>query len=270
MSVYLLPGILGLLVGLLLHWTGFSRQEGLRRALGLRRSIPLRSGLTAVGWSMAVTALLCWLAVIDVDTIRVLPLSIGVLVGGALLGIAAGLCGFTPTTAFAGLGADTALEALSVLAGCTLTALLLPELADVFAPLQTPISEATLFRVTLEEPFLLDGGFLGQGCAGLLLVAIAICVPSPRMMIAPETSAEPAPEAPESERIPAEASAETEPTPDPADAPEETFVALLPGEEPLVVDTELDEEESVPDEAEASDAPEESDVPEEADDPEEE
>lgn len=231
MSVYLLPGILGLLVGLLLHWTGFSRSEGLQHALGLHRSLTLRCGLTAVGWSIAITALLCWLAVIDVDTIEVLPLSAGTLLGGLVLGIAAGLCGFTPSTAFAGLGADKALEALCVLAGSGLMTLLLPALDDLLSPLRTlaPYSATTLFEVTLDEPFLLGGGFLGLGSTGLVAVAIAMCVLPPRTASVQEVPAVPAEEAP--------AAITEDAVPDPEDAPEETFVAILPGEEPLVVDT---------------------------------
>ena len=113
MTAYLIPGVTGLLTGLLLHWTGFSKADNLRDAWGLRRSLTLRSGLTALGWAMALTALLCWLAVIDVDAIEVLPLSLGALLGGAILGVSAGLCGFTPTSVFAGLGAGNAAESLA-------------------------------------------------------------------------------------------------------------------------------------------------------------
>ena len=87
MNAYFLPGVTGLMTGLLLHWAGFDREANLRLALGLRRSYALRTGLTAVGWAMAMTALLMWLAVIDVDAVAVLPLSLGALLGGALLGI---------------------------------------------------------------------------------------------------------------------------------------------------------------------------------------
>lgn len=250
MTAYLLPGVLGLLMGLLLHWTGFSRADGVRLALGFRRSWALRSALTAVGWAMALTALLCWLAVIDVDDIEVLPLSFGALLGGAVFGIAAGLCGFTPMSAFAGLGAGNALTALSVLAGCFAGTLLLPSLDGLFTPLQTsaPYAAATLFQVTLDEPWLLNGSFLGQACAGLVLVTAAICIPSPRPVIrteedisaqaekaaveeeAAEVMEEPVPEDP----VPEE-------SPEPEDAADDTFVAILEGEEPLVVDTELGE-----------------------------
>ena len=262
MTVYLIPGVLGLLTGLLLRWTGFFRADNLRLAWGLRRSgagnfAPLRSGLTAIGYAMAMSALLCWLAVIDVDDIDVLPLSLGALLGGGIFGIAAGRCGATPMTAFAGLGAGNAAEALCVLAGCFAGTLLLRPLAGVLAPLHTaaPYAAATLFEVTLDEPWLLSGGFLGQGCAGLLLAVIALCIPSPKpvLLTDAEVEANAAALAEQEETTAPEEETAPEEVPDPeSDAPAEvadpeethaeTFVALLEGEEPLVVDTEAEEE----------------------------
>lgn len=281
MSGYVLPGALGLLTGLLLHWSGFSRQEGLRRGLGLRRSIPLLSGLTAVGWAMAVTALLCWLAVIDVDSIAVLPLSFGALAGGAVLGIAAGLCGCTPSTAFAGLGAGNAAQALCVLMGCAAMSLFLPRLEGVLSPLRQaePYCAAMLFNVTLDKPYLLDGGFLGQGAVGLVAVAAAMAVtvrrmndesgmrnldggteavadaadaPSEEELAPPEPAASPdvpdISDARESD-IPDAADVPGTSTPtDPEAAAGDTFIALLPGEEPLIIDTDT----ASPDTPEAS------------------
>ncbi len=248
MKGYILPGICGLLLGLILHWVGLHRPEGLRATLALRRSCALRSILYALGFAMAATALLCWLAVIDVDTIEVLPLSAGVLAGGVLFGVAAGLSGFTPGTAFAGIGGGPVLPALCVLAGCLAGTWALPLMEAPLTALRRlgPQSVTTLFQVTLDEPFLLDGGFLGQGCAGLLLMAIAACIPSPRPVpveILPKADAE---EAAAPEDTPA--------------APEEAeaFVALLPGEEPLVVDTTQEmvtcEEEEPLDTPESSDS----------------
>lgn len=286
MTTYLIPGLLGLLTGLLLRWAGFCRCCGLRSALGLRRSLILRTGLSALGWGVLLAALLMWLAVIDVDTVAVLPLSLGTLLGGVMFGVCAGLCGFTPTTAFAGLGAGgspsggSALEALCVLAGCFGMTWLLPSLEGLLAPLRelAPYAGATLFRVTLDEGFLFEGGFLGLGCLGALLAVWGICVPSPRAVIIPdEAIAARAAETP----LP---SGET-PAPDPEDAPAETIIAALEGEEPLVVDAGMDEpdseesameestpeapslEEPVPDESEPDVS--DSDSVEEATDPEE-
>ena len=250
MNAYFLPGVTGLMTGLLLHWAGFNREANLRLALGLRRSYALRTGLTAVGWAMAMTALLMWLAVIDVDTVAVLPLSLGALLGGALLGICAGLCGFTPLSAFAGAGTPDALSALSVLAGCFAGGLLLPALDAPFSALReaAPYAAATLFEVTLDEPFLLSGGFLAQGCAGLLGAVMALCIPSPRMVIidVPQPSADA--------------------DPDPSSTAVDTFVSLQEGEEPLVIDTAQEEADDSPEEP---DSPEEDNPPEEPDPPEE-
>lgn len=247
MNLMVIGGVIGLVMGLLLHWAGFSRADALRDALALRRSLGLRSGLYALGCSMALTAFLCWLAVIDVDGIVVLPLSAGTLAGGVLFGVAAGLCGFTPGTAWAGVGGGPALEALCTAAGCGAAALALPFLQAPLAALQAvpPHSDATLFRMTLDEPFLLEGGFLGQGCTGLLLAALAICVPSPRLA---------QPELPREEAADPDEVIVPETPLLPAAAPEETFVALLPGEEPLVVDTALDD---APEDEGPSDDPEE-------------
>ena len=113
------------------------------------------------------------------------------------------------------------------------------------------------FEVTLDEPFLLGGGFLSQGCAGALLMAIAACIPSNRRS-APEeaTPVEDAPPEPAIAPDPVEPDAvsgpplllpapQEEPAP-PDTAPEDAFIALLPGEEPLVVDTALDDAEGEP------------------------
>lgn len=274
MNAYLLPGILGLLLGLVLHWTGLSRPQGLRSAIGLRRSHALRSALQTLGLLLALAALLMWLAVIDVDEIAVLPVTSGVLLGSALFGMAASWCGFTPLTAFTGLGGGPFAEAICTVAGGFLGALLLPVLQGIPA-LSRPLLSATLFRTTLDEPFLLGGGFLGQACAGALLMAIALCIPSNRRGPEAEMEAEESPEEPADEPADAireEATAEDTAPEEPVDpetaelvepdeiilaeeagllpgqAPQDAFIALLPGEEPLVVDTRLDApEEDAPD-----------------------
>ena len=270
MSVYLLPGLLGLLLGLVLRWTRLCSPYVLREALALRLSHGLRTLLFAIGCAMALAALLMWLAVIDVDGVAVLPLSAGVLAGGAVFGMAAALSGYTPLTAFPGAVAGNRLEALCTLLGCLAGSLLLPLLESPLAALQAlpPQSAATVFRVTLDEEFLLGGGFLGQGCAGLLLAAIAVCLPSNLVAARRAAEAEPSPEetpapllllpAPQpAEDMAADASAEEAadgPPPEddaPAEAPApddeaedaaaDAFIATLPGEPPLVVDTALDE-----------------------------
>lgn len=206
MRVYLIPGMLGLLAGLLLHWAGFDQPGGLRSALGLRRSLTLRSGLSALGYAIAGSAALIWLAVIDVDDLITLPADWYTLLGGLLFGVSAALCGFTPSTAFAGLSAAP-LEALCTLAGLALCTFFLPEGIAQTAP----------------APALLP-----LGCAGLLLAAVALCIPNPKSKALPEPDATPEP---------------VSDAPDPESAPEETFVAVLEGEEPLVVDTSVESEE---------------------------
>lgn len=190
---FILPGALGLLLGLTLRWTRLCRPESLRHALALRLCHETRSLLYAVGAFIAMAAGLMWLAVIDVDGVIVLPLSAGTLAGGAVFGIAAAISGFTPLTAIAGPGSGRPAQALCTLAGCLTGALLLPLLSGPFARLQSlpPRLDATLFATTLDEPFLLGGGFLGQACMGLLLTTIAAVIPSNRLKQA--AAAAPAP-----------------------------------------------------------------------------
>ena len=276
MNAYLIPSLLGLLTGLLLHWGQFSRAEGLRHALGLRRSLTLRTGLTALGWGVLLTSLLMWLAVIDVDRVDVLPLSLGTLLGGALFGVCAGLCGFTPTTAFAGLPRN--LDALCVIVGCFAGTLLSPALDGLLTPLHTPWTSTTLFQVTLDEPWLLSGGNLGLGALGALLATWGLCVPSPKPVIVEPTEpplhrggGSPSGESEgfvSAKLTPQSANADSSPTKGSLDntpdfAPAETVVAVLEGEEPLIVDTAMDEaDQSDEPDADEADDPEESDKPE--------
>lgn len=264
MTAYILPAVLGLLTGLVQRWTHLCRPGGLRDALALRLSHPLRSLLYALGTAMALSALLMWLAVIDVDEIVVLPLSAGTLAGGVLFGVAVALAGFTPLSVFPGLFCNRWPTALATLVGCLVAVQLLPLLEKPLAALRDlpPHSQATLFSVTLDEPFLLGGGFLSQGCLGLLLAAIALCIPSNRLSARrlPPPSEGPAPSAvprsvaplpapqlrlsapPKLLRLPAPA-AEAPIPPADASASEDAFVAALPGEELLIVDTAMDDAE---------------------------
>lgn len=274
MKAFLLPGITGLLLGLILRWTQLCYPAAMRQALSLRVSHALRSLLYFIGAGMALTALLMWLAVIDVDEVVVLPLSAGTLAGGAVFGVAVALAGYTPLTAFAGLGGGKSGEAFCTLAGCFAGTLLLPLLEGPLSALQAipPFSATTLFSVTLDEPYLLGGGLLAQGMAGLLLMTIAACIPSNRRAAArsaapdeaaaaspaadAESPVEPtstaSPHADEAAcgtaellRLPAPPpiprlsapNAQEEELPPVSDAAEDAFIALLPGEEPLVVDT---------------------------------
>lgn len=253
MNGYILPGISGLLLGLTLRWTRLCCPAALQTALALRVSHTLRSLLYCLGAAMALTALLMWLAVIDVDEVAVAPLSAGTLLGGAVFGIAVALAGFTPLTAFSGVGSGTPLPALCTIAGCLLGTWMLPLLEKPLSALQAlpPHSATTLFRTTLDEPYLLGGSFLAQGCAGALLMAIAACIPSNRhgaaaaitADAAPAEAAADMPEALEPDAVTGPLLLLPAPQEDPAppqSTPEDAFIALLPGEEPLVVDTALD------------------------------
>ena len=197
MRTLLIPASCGLLLGMALSAARLISPDGLRDTLRFRPSHALKAALWALGTAIAAMALLCWLAVMDIDRIVPLPLHAGTLAGGMLFGVCAALCGFTPGTALPGTEAVRGLW-------------------------EAPAG--TLFRMTLTEPYWFGGGFLRQGCVGLAMMLLGLLMPSGVRW---------------TRQIPPEKPTES--------AEPETCVALLPGEEPMVVeippeDAEIDDE----------------------------
>ncbi len=226
-SQMLVYGALGLLFGLAAQGGGFSRREGVSGAVGFLRWDSARTALYTLGLGMILTAGLCYLAVIDVDQLLIAPLHAGMLLGGVVFGIAMGAGGLLPGTALCGIGGGRLLESLCGAVGCVAGAWLgslLPveRLQTLFTPL-----EGTLFHLTLRDPQLLSGSFLALACLGVVVCVAALCVPRMRR--------------PESEDLMA-----VEGSAPPEEAPDDAFVAILPQEEPMVVDTAADEPASEP------------------------
>ena len=228
MTEIIFGGVLGLWLGIAACSCGMADPSAMRQGMSLRRSDLRRRVMLAMGWATVLTAFFSWLAVIDVDMLTVLPLHGGTLLGGVIFGAAAGLSGMLPGSAPVVMGGGKFLDGLSGVAGCAAGALLLPWLQPVIMRIRQagPWVPGTLFRVTLDQPFLLPGGFLAQGCLGAALIAFALLQPG-------ETLPEIAP-LPETLPPPEEAlSTEAE------DVHADTVIALLPGEETVVVDAAL-------------------------------
>lgn len=224
MRQLLFGGFLGLMLGLALQLCGLARGREVRLCLAGRRGRMARALLFSLGLASVMTALLMWLAVIDTDDIPVTALSGSLLTGGLLCGVGLGLAGGAAENALAALGGGSPVEGLCMALGCAVAVAAYPYLPPARAWLDGlfPAAEGTLFQVTLHRPFLVGGGFLGQGCLGAALMALALCIRK-------EPLSAPAP-APAPEEPPTSI--------DPVDVRGETFVASLPGEEPVVVDTE--------------------------------
>ena len=224
MNELLMPGLCGLLLGLVLSAARLISPDGLRDTLRFRPSHALKAVLWALGTAIASMALLCWLAVMDIDRIVPLPLHAGTLIGGALFGVCVALFGFTPGTALTGVASRKPMRALCAALGCLAGAWLVRFVPTDAIQGLWEAPDGTLFRMTLTEPYWFDGGFLRQGCIGLALMLLGLLMPSGVRW---------------TREIPPE-----EPTESPQS---ETFVALLPGEEPVVVeipaeDAEIDDE----------------------------
>lgn len=235
MKELILGGLAGLALGIAAQRLHLHRRDEFRCALGLLAPSLLRKLLVALGLGTLLTALLMWLAVIDVDTVAVPLLDGGTVIGGVLFGAVLGWSGLAPATSGVVLGADRFWEGLCAVAGCVAGAALLPYVEGVFPALRSWLSAegSTWFQVTLDEPYLFAGGFLGQGCIGLVIAAAGLCIRRARE------------DPPQEESAPVE-----EVSAEPQDVQEETFVAILPGEEPVVVDTNEEgeqQEETEPD-----------------------
>lgn len=225
MTNLMIWGGLGLLFGAAVQHCGFATAEGVYGAASFRRGGMVRTVLYTLGIGMMLTAFLCYLAVIDVDWVEVLPLGGGTVLGGVLFGAAAGLAGIVPGTALAGIGGGRLLESLSAVVGCVAGAYLAGILPLDAVNGLFPAVEGTLFRMRLDGPYLLDGGFLALACLGALVCVVGLTVPMRKRTV--EDAAWPEDDLNVSTPAPmAEHERQTK-----------AFVALIPEEEPLVVDT---------------------------------
>lgn len=176
MSAWMIYGGLGFLWGLVMQKCRFTARQGVEQAVLLRDRTQARTWLYTLGLGMAITALLCWLAVIDVDLLTVAPLHSGMLIGGALIGIGVGLAGALPCVMLCGLGGGHVLRSLCGLAGAAAALLAAPYLPLERLRILMPVQQGTLFQLTLRDPYLLDGRFLGLGCLGAVVCVAALFI----------------------------------------------------------------------------------------------
>ena len=182
MSTIVFGGLTGLLLGLAMQAAGLTDARRFQHLVALRRNDMLKMTLAFLGFGALMVAGLGWLAVLDVDLLAVRPLDIATLLGGVLAGVAIWLCGLMPGTALGGIGGGRLWESLCAVAGGLIGALALPWVSGWIQSLRQMVwSQATLFRVTLDSPYLLPGGFLGLGVLGLVWLALAAYVPMARV-----------------------------------------------------------------------------------------
>lgn len=166
MRTLLIPASCGLLLGMSLSAARLISPDGLRDTLRFRPSHALKAALWALGTAIAAMALLCWLAVMDIDRIVPLPLHAGTLAGGMLFGVCAALCGFTPGTALTGIASRKPMRALCAALGCMAGAWLVQYVPTEAIRGLWEAPAGTLFRMTLTKPYWFGGGFLGRGVSG--------------------------------------------------------------------------------------------------------
>lgn len=181
MNTLVFGGLAGLLLGMATQAAGLTDALRFRDLVAFRRSCMLKMALAFLGFGALMTALLGWLAVLDVDLLAVRPLDGATLLGGVLLGVGVWLSGLLPGTALGGVGGGRFWESLCAVAGCLVGAVALPWVTGWTQPLHTMAwSRATVFRVTLDSPYWFPGGFLGLAASGIVWLALAAYVPMPR------------------------------------------------------------------------------------------
>ena len=245
MSTIVFGGLTGLALGLAMQAAGLTDSQRVRDALALKHFAMLKMLLSFLGFGALMTALLGWLAVLDVDLLTVHPLSALTVLGGVLVGAALWLCGLLPGTALGGIGGGRFWESLCAVAGCFVGAVILPFVTGWTQSLSAMTwSQATLFRVTLQAPYLLPGGFLGLGIFGLVLLALAAYVPMTR-----EAQEAPVNEEPEEHEfipvlLPDMGSIQADAI-DPAVLDDEIFALDALEDEPEEIDADVEQEEPI-------------------------
>ncbi len=235
MTQWIFGGLAGLFLGMMWRISGLFDPQNLRSALALRPSAAAKTALAALGWGLMLLALMMYLAVMDTDLLEVPPLSWATLLGAMLLGAGMAAGGFTPLTALAGVGGGRFPEGVCACIGVLAGTLLVPYVRQLAQGLSVPIAEGTLFQVTLFAPWHWPGRFLGLGALGALVLVLAAYLPLPEKapllgLPAPKTPPEPEKSEESADIL--------------IDADADTVIAVLPGEEVLVVDTAEQAEEA--------------------------
>lgn len=127
MKANLIPGLAGLLLGLILHWAKLTHPWRKPWQTFL-------SGVTALGWTLLGCSLLTWLAVLPPSAPT--DAACRLLRYGLLYALSARVCGYSPLTALAGLKFRP-VEALCVLLGCGAASLLRGDFAFLHDPART-------------------------------------------------------------------------------------------------------------------------------------
>lgn len=223
MRMLLIPASCGLLLGMALSAARLISPDGLRDTLRFRPSHALKAALWALGTAIAAMALLCWLAVMDID--RIVPAAsrgdagwrnaVRRVRGAVRLyagdGAARNCVAKADACAVCGAGVSGGRVVCAVCANRSDSRTLGSACGD------------TLSHDT-DRAVLVWRRIFQQGCIGLALMLLGLLMPSGVCW---------------TRQIPPEKPTES--------AEPETFVALLPGEEPMVVeippeDAEIDDE----------------------------
>lgn len=178
----LLPVLLGALFGLALFYANSSNPDRVLQMLQLKDLSLLKTILFAIGFSNVLLYAAHQLSVFDISHLSIKETNLSVILGGMLFGLGFGLVGSCPGGSLAALTGGFFRKAIGIVVGGLFGALAFSftfELLDNYGFFKIMNwGDITWFKLTPSSPSVFELGFTGLLISGLLLMIIAVIMPS--------------------------------------------------------------------------------------------
>lgn len=178
----LLAILLGGFFGFALYYAGASKPGKIINMLALRELTIMKVIIFAIGVASLLIALSNFIGIFDITHFSIKTTHLGVLIGGLIFGVGFGWAGSCPGTCMAGSSSGGFRKAIVVIFGGLLGALgfslsygFLAELG-LFKTMN--LGKLTLFNISDKFPSVISIGISGLMILGIVLMAIAVILPT--------------------------------------------------------------------------------------------
>jgi hypothetical protein len=180
--VLLLGILLGGLFGFALYYVGAANSKKLINMLNLQDLSLMKIILFAIGFSSVLLSIATFLGIFDISHLSIKTTHLGVIVGGLIFGIGFGWAGTCPGTCAAATTSEDSKKAISAVIGGLLGAFLFSLsygfLKDLGLFQAMNLGKLTLFNISVKYPSVLQIGFTGLFVMGLLIMLVAVLLPT--------------------------------------------------------------------------------------------
>ncbi len=180
--VLLLGILLGGLFGFALYYVGAANSKKLINMLNLQDLSLMKIILFAIGFSSVLLSIATFLGIFDISHLSIKTTHLGVIVGGLIFGIGFGWAGTCPGTCAAATTSEDSKKAISAVIGGLLGAFLFSLsygfLKDLGLFQAMNLGKLTLFNISVKYPSFLQIGFTGLFVMGLLIMLVAVLLPT--------------------------------------------------------------------------------------------